>query len=334
MGTKIKILGAAFLLLSIQGIAQTVELLTSGTKTSLRGLSVVNDRTIWVSGSNGTIGKSTDGGTSWRWITVPGFEKTDFRDIEAFDDKTAVIMGIAEPAYILRTADGGDTWKVVYENKSKGMFLDAMEFWNLNSGIVVGDPIDRKIFVARTFNGGITWQHIPTDKMPIADSGEAMFASSGTNVRALNNQEAIIVTGGLKSRLLIRDQALSIPIVQGKESTGANSIAIKKGKTLVVVGGDFNDKDNNSSNCFISNDKGQTFTAPATPPHGYRSSVEYLGKSNWVSCGLNGVDISTDDGKNWRWISKEGFHACRRAKAGKAVYFTGGNGKIGRLKLM
>src|SRR5687767_15448661 len=105
-----------------------LEILTSGTKTSLRGLSVVNDQVIWVSGSNGTVGKSTNGGKNWKWMTVKGFEKNDFRDIEAFDASTAIIMSVDAPAYILKTIDGGETWKVVFENRTKGMFLDAMEF--------------------------------------------------------------------------------------------------------------------------------------------------------------------------------------------------------------
>ena len=134
----------------------TVEILTSGTKTSIRGLSVVTDEIVWVSGSNGTIGRSSDGGKNWKWFVVKGFEKTEFRDIEAFDATTAVIMAIGHPAYILRTVDGGESWRLVYENKTKGMFLDAMEFWNEQSGIVVGDPIDNKFFVVRTFDGGKT----------------------------------------------------------------------------------------------------------------------------------------------------------------------------------
>jgi len=311
--------------------AQTVKVLTQGTNTSLRGLSVVNDRIIWTSGSNGTVGLSLDSGNTWRWMTVKGFEKTEFRDIEAFDETSAVIMGIGEPAYILRTADAGATWKVVYENKTKGMFLDAMEFWNLMSGIVVGDPVDNKIFIARTFNGGITWREIPAANYPVADSGEAMFASSGTNIRKLNNQEAVFVSGGLRSRIFIRDKKIDLPILQGKETTGANSVAVKNGKTIIVVGGDFNAKDATEKNCVITTDAGKTFTVPATPPHGYRSCVEYLEKKNWLSCGLNGIDYSEDDGINWAWISKESFHVCRKAKEGKAVFFAGTNGKIGKL---
>lgn len=317
--------------------AQKIELLTSGTKTSLRGLSVVDDYVIWVSGSNGTIGKSLDGGKTWNWMTISGFEKTDFRDIEAFDAASAVIMSVAEPAYILKTNDGGKTWKVVYENKTKGMFLDAMEFWNDDAGIVIGDPINGKFFVARTFDGGDHWQEIPLDKRPVADSGEACFAASGTNIRPLDRDEAVFVSGGLKSRIFIRNLSIDLPIVQGKESTGANSIAVwdnkKKngGKQLVVVGGDFNTDTTRKNNCFYTNNRGKTWQAPATPPHGYRSCVEFLSKTSLLSCGLNGVDYSKDGAKNWDWISKEAFHVCRKAKNGNAVYLAGSNGKIGKL---
>jgi hypothetical protein len=314
--------------------AQKVKVIVKDKNISFRGLSVVNDKTIWVSGNNGSVGKSTDGGDTWQWITVKGFEKTDFRDIEAFDDKTAVIMGIAEPAYILKTTDGGENWKVVFQNNAKGMFLDAMEFWNEMSGIVIGDPIDNKFFIARTFDGGNTWRSIPPQYFPVADSGEACFASSGTNITQLKPSEAVFVSGGLKSRMFIRDQRIDMPILQGKETTGANSVAVKMGKrkrTIIVVGGDFNAKDSTTKNCVITVDNGNTFTTPAIAPHGYRSCVAYLQKEDWITCGLNGIDYSTDNGNTWRWISKEGFHVCSKAKKGKAVFFAG-NGKIGRLE--
>lgn len=328
---KIKI--TAFLVFSVGCCvhAQTIRLLTENKNTSLRGLSAVNARTIWVSGSNGMVGKSLDSGNTWNWMTVKGFEKTEFRDIEAFDETSAVIMAIGEPAYILRTADGGSTWKVVYENKTKGMFLDAMEFWNLMSGIVVGDPIDGKIFVARTFDGGMHWRELPAANYPTAEKGEAMFASSGTNVRKLNKQEAVFVTGGTKSRLFIRDKKIELPILQGKESTGANSIAVKDKKTMIIVGGDFNAKDSVGNNCVITTDGGNSFTFPKTSPHGYRSCVEYIRKNTWICCGLNGVDISNDNGTNWQLISNEGFHVCRQAKEDKAVFLAGSGGRVAKL---
>lgn len=331
----------AFFFIVSKTFAQSpsIEVLTSGTKTSLRGLSVVNDNIIWVSGSNGTVGKSVNGGKNWKWMTVTGFEKTEFRDIEAFDANTAVIMGIADPAYILKTSNGGESWRVVYENKTKGMFLDAMDFANNQEGIVVGDPINGKIFIAKTSDTGNTWTEIEENSNKcVADSGEAFFASSGTNIKLFSNDDYFIVSGGLRSRLITNAKVVDLPLIQGKESTGANSIDIydngvpdKPGQRMVIVGGDFNAAPLTEKNCVYTLNGGKTWLTPVTPPHGYRSCVEFLSKKDVLACGLNGVDYSRDGGKNWKWISQESFHVCRIAKIGSTIFLAGGNGKIGKV---
>jgi hypothetical protein len=315
-----------------------VQVITSGTKTSLRGLCVVNDNIIWVSGSHGTVGKSLNSGKNWNWMVVKGFEDKEFRDVEAFDGKTAIIMAIGEPAYILRTNDGGETWKVVYENKTKGMFLDAMDFSDVAKGIVVGDPIGNKVFLARTFDNGNTWREITENKRPIADSGEAFFAASGSNIRLFRDSSYYIVSGGTKSRLITNSVTVKLPVIQGKESTGANCIDIydngdprKPGRRMVVVGGDFNHPSSTEKNCFYTTNRGKTWKAPRIPPHGYRSCAEYFSTKDIISCGINGVDYSNDGGKNWKWISKEGFNVCRIARNGSAFFLAGENGKIARV---
>lgn len=328
-----------FTLLFASAFSQTpyVEVLTTGTKTSIRGLSVVNDNVIWVSGSNGMVGRSNSGGKNWSWFTVKGFEKTEFRDIEAFDASTAVIMGIGEPAYLLKTTDGGESWKVVYENKTKGMFLDALHFVGREWGMVIGDPVDGKVFIAATVNGGDSWQEWAADKRPRTDSGEAFFAASGTNIRFFRDNNFFLVSGGTRSRLFTENLTTLLPMVQGTESTGANSIAVydngnlKGSKKIIVVGGDFSKDSSTKNNCFVSNDGGKTWKAPKKPPHGYRSCVEYLSIKDVLSCGLNGVDYSSNGGKEWEWISKESFHVCRIAKLGTSIYLAGNNGKVGKI---
>ncbi len=172
---------------------------------------------------------------------------------------------------------------------------------------------------------------------PSADKGEAFFAASGTNVRVLDKDEAVFVTGGTSSRLFMRNEVLPLPLLQGRETTGANSIAVLDhntrtgGKTMVVVGGDFSNPASDSLNCFYSTNRGKTWRAPRVPPHGYRSCVEYLSKKHLVACGINGVDYSVDGAVKWAWISKEGFNVCRVAKNGSAVYLAGNNGKIAKL---
>ena len=198
-----------------------VVVLQSGLNTSLRGLSVVNNTVVWVSGSNGTVGKTTNAGKTWKWMTIKGFEKNDFRDIEAFDANTAIIMAIAEPAYILKTTDGGENWKLVYENKTKGMFLDAMEFRDVLNGIVIGDPVDGHFFLAKTNDGGETWKELSKEERPGADSGEACFASSGTNIRYLYNKSIVFISGGKNSRVFNNFSPIEIPMTKGKETAGA-----------------------------------------------------------------------------------------------------------------
>lgn len=323
--------------------AQTVEVLTSGTKTSIRGLSAVNDDIIWVSGSGGKVGRSIDAGKTWQWMTVPGFEKREFRDIEAFDAKTAVVLAIAEPGQILKTVDGGQNWKIVFTDTSKGMFFDAMDFADENNGVAIGDPLPgtNTIYRAYTRNGGTNWFHPADDNvyLPRVSEGEAMFASSGTNVVFLKSEGFIrsnrmfIVTGGMASSFISQTplQKTKLPLLQGKESTGANSIAVYNNKELVIVGGDFSNDKDTTQNCLLSRDAGQSLIRPTTPPSGYRSCVEYINKTRLITCGTSGIDVSEDGGMNWRPISNESYHVCQKAKKGRTVYLAGGNGRIAKL---
>jgi hypothetical protein len=322
---------------AIVSVAQpTIKILESGKRISIRGLSVVNDDVIWASGSGGSVARSTNGGNSFTWMKVPGYEKMDFRDIEAFDSNTAIIMGITTPAVILKTIDGGVNWKKVYEDTTKEAFIDAMDFSDDNRGVVIGDPLYKTRYLVSTSDNGETWRLLTEDRgnpgIPMMKDGEAFFASSGTNIKRLNNHDLIYASGGKSSRLFFHNHADSLPIMQGKESTGANSIAVYKNKKAVVVGGDFT-KDTISSNnaVLIKLGKKVRFTIPQTPPHGYRSCVIYMDEDKLLTCGTSGIDISNDGGKNWQLISKESFHVCQKAKKGKAVFLAGGNGRIAKL---
>lgn len=318
-------------------VSGVVSLLDSGHAVSLRGLSVVNDNVVWASGSNGTVVRSVDGGQHFDWMQVPGFEKRDFRDIEAFDANTAVIMAIAEPAQILRTTDGGAHWTMVFTDTTTGMFLDAMYFTGA-AGTVVGDPINGKLYIATTIDSGKSWQ--PMSRwVPNAETGEAFFASSGTNLHSVQDARygMALVTGGKRSRLIMlpRTQQAEyvsrpLPLLQqGTENTGANSIATFL-RNAVIVGGDFTHPADTSGNCVVTHSGGDFWEKPLIPPGGYRSCVIYLDQQQLLTCGLTGVDASDDGGSHWYPVSSEGYHVVQKAKQGKAVFFAGGRGKIGK----
>jgi photosystem II stability/assembly factor-like uncharacterized protein len=314
--------------------SQRIQIFTTGRSESFRGLSAVSDNVVWVSGTKGTIGKTTNGGITWEWLQITGYESRDFRDIEAFDKETAVAVAVAEPAVIMLTRDGGKNWKEVYSNPAKGMFLDAMDFRNDRSGIVIGDPVGGRFFIIRTNDGGKTWKEPSPKNIPAADTGEACFAASGTNIRMLDNDDYCFVSGGTKSRLYRKGVPVDLRIVQGKETTGANSVAIwtkTKPARIVVVGGDFSKAASRDRNASLSRDGGRTWIKPSNPPYGYRSCVEFVTQEKLVTCGINGVDVSLDEGINWDAVTDEGFHVCRKAKKGNSVFLAGGDGRIGKL---
>jgi hypothetical protein len=319
-----------------------INMLDSGRMTSIRGLSVVDDNIVWASGSNGTVAKSIDGGKTFEWLTVAGYEKRDFRDIEAFDKNTALIMGIAEPSIILKTNDGGKSWYKVFEDSTKGMFLDAMDFADDRHGIIIGDPINKVVFISYTNDQGAHWFSLQ-DSMLIDDveDGEAFFAASGTNIITYVNEGKIFfeyVSGGIKSKFYTMGYTHEIPIIQGTETKGANSIAyyqtgkIQHYKEGIIVGGDFAKDTSQTQNCVLLR-PGQNprFQLPQTPPHGYRSCVEYIARDKLITCGTSGVDISNDGGMNWQLISTQSFHVCQKAKKGNKVFLAGSNGKIAML---
>jgi len=323
------------LILSISGLsAQSIQLLQKGKDTSLRGLSVVNDSIAWVSGSKGWTAVSNDGGKNWDWKQIEGYENLDFRDIEGFSDSKAIIVSAGTPAVILLTTDGGQSWKEVYRNESKDIFLDGMDFWYADRGIIYGDPINGQMVLLESRDGGMSWKNISAQNKIALISGEASFAASGTNIRTGKGGKVWIATGGLQSRLFRSDdyglnwEAIQLPIIQGKSSTGPFSIAFYKNKAGVAAGGDFLSDTSRLNNLVLTKNGGRAWMKPQNTLFGYRSAIEYLSKNELLACGPKGTDRSIDGGQTWMKLSDQGFHTIRKAKSGDLVLLTGGSGRI------
>lgn len=314
---------------TVSSFAQNIEVLQTGLKTSLRGLAVLNDQVIWTSGSGGTVGRSLDGGKTWEWNKVPGFEKREFRDIEALDQNTAIVIAIAEPGNILKTTDGGKTWKTVFTDTTKGVFMDAMDFANAKYGMVIGDPIGDELYVLTTKDGGESWSRFRSGKLKM-EKGEAFFAASGTNIVHHGRDLYTAVSGGMISRLIRNGEAVELPLAKGKETTGAYSIAVYKDQAA-VVGGNYTSDTARAGNCVLFKlSQPGSFRTPAEPPHGYRSCVEFITGGQLICCGTSGVDVSNDLGMHWTLISKESYNVVKRSKAGRTVILAG-DGKIAKL---
>ena len=317
-----------------------------GTDASFRGLHVVDDNVIWASGTKGTVIVSSDGGETWRMRNVAGAEELDFRDIHAFDDGSAVVISSGDIARIYRTTNGGRTWKASGEKTNA--FFDSISFWDDRYGIVMSDPIEGQIWLARTKDGGKSWKSIKKMDLPIAENGEAGFAASGTNMCVVGEDTCFIGLGGTEenqtrtnSRILIsRDRGRSwnfggpVPIVRSP-SSGIFSVWFADTRKGVAVGGDYLNADDTASNYAVTRDGGKTWTTPSprVPPSGYRSCV-----ASWkngreiklVAVGTNGTDISTDLGNKWIRVSNKGFNSVGFSRTGGSGWAVGQDGSVAR----
>ena len=279
---------------------------TSGTTARLRGISAVTDRIAWASGSESTVLQTIDGGTTWRKLTVTT-DKLDFRDIDAFDARTAYVLSIGNgPASrIYKTTDGGSTWTLQFKNDDPKAFYDAMSFWDKDHGIVVGDSIDGKFCIMTTENGGRNWNRVPATELPPALENEGAFAASGTNIAIVGTSRAWIATGGARKGRVLRtsDRGRSWKIaetpINAGSSAGIFSIAFRSATHGVIVGGDYQKEKDAVDNLAMTTDSGITWIL-VKGLSGYRSAVAYVpGTMFLVAVGPSGVDYSTDDGRTW-----------------------------------
>jgi photosystem II stability/assembly factor-like uncharacterized protein len=330
-----------YLVAPFTAVSQSVVVQMKAAKdgTSFRGLSVVDDRVAWVSGSNGWIGNTTDGGNTWNFRQVEGFSELDFRSIYAFNESTAVIANAGAPANILITADGGAHWKTVYTNNDSAAFFDGIDFFDNENGIIYGDPIQGRMLLLRTSDGGHSWTEFNTASRPALSEGEASFAASGTNIRCVDRNTVIIATGGKVSRLWVsRDRGKSwddrqCPILQGESTTGIFSFAKRKHR-IVVVGGNYLQDTLRSKHVFYSSNFAKSWRSPSMPTRGYRESVEFVSAKRLMATGPTGMEMSNDGGKTWKPVSDEkGLHVLRKARNGDLIIVAGGKGKIGVAKM-
>jgi len=315
----------------------------SNTQASIRGISAVDNRTCWISGSLGTFARTTDGGRTWAASQIPGNEELDFRDIEAFDENTALVLSAGRPAKIFKTLDGGTTWEEKYSNQTEGIFFDAMSFWNKERGIAVSDPIDGRFFLIRTFDAGESWEEIPMENCPKALNDEAGFAASGTCLTVSGEGHVWFGTGGAAARIHRSTDGgktwtvHSTPLMSGLPSQGIFSIAFKNTNSGIIVGGDYRNPDSRNQCMAKTEDGGRSWTGSQTQERiEYRSCVLFVPgtRSTYIAIGQGGSDITTDDGKNWNPLNNAGYYCLSIDKTGKVGWAAGADGRIAKLTLL
>ena len=316
---------------------------TSGVNARLRGVSAVNARVAWASGSESTVLRTTDGGATWQKFQITT-DALDFRDIDAIDERTVYVLSIGNgPASrIYKTSDGGATWSLQFRNEDPKAFYDAMSFWDRDHGIVIGDSIDGQFCILTTENGGRLWKRVPGNVLPAAIENEGAFAASGTNIAVFGPSHAWIATGAATKARVLRTSdrgrtwaVADTPFSAGR-SAGIFSIAFRDLKHGVIVGGDYTKEQTADANLAVTNDGGLTWTL-VKGLSGYRSVVAYVPVSakrqTLVAIGPSGADYSTDDGANWMVLEGPGFDTLSFARGTNVGWAAGKNGSLAKLSL-
>lgn len=308
------------------------------TTASLRGLSVVNEKVVWASGTGGTVIRTIDGGQTWKVMTVPGAEKLDFRDVEAFGPDTAYVLSIGNGrnSRIYKTTDGGATWKQQFMSMNILTFYDALACWDENNCVAMSDPVKGKFLLTGTTDGGSTWKDLDNGKMPEATLSESAFAASGTCLIAHGKDGLFLVTGGGNSRVFHSNDrgrtwtVRETPIVKGRPGTGIFSIAMSDTRSGIIVGGDYEKPSEAAKSLAFTADSGKTWKA-GTGLGGYRSGVAYVDRKTILAVGNNGSDVSRDAGKTWKPVGTEDLNSVQ-SRSPKATWAVGPKGMVVKLK--
>jgi photosystem II stability/assembly factor-like uncharacterized protein len=287
--------------------------------------------------------KTTDGCHSWKLVFTNPYAPDGFFDAILFlDPRHGLLFGDPSPLkpnttaaeypgdFRLRvTADGGNIWGPISAPDSpvrpgNGLHPigDESAFAASNSSMASRDGW----FWFATSASRVAFRRLYDAKQP----SEFLF-QPGYCAGALDP------VSKLCGQPWVDFQNSSVPILHDSPSSGIFSISFASATRGVAVGGDYTKPEFAKEIAAYTLDGGKTWHAAQTPPHGFRSSVEYdSATKTWITVGPNGTDVSRDDGKNWRAVRPDaGRHedsdADRNWNAISLPFVVGPKGRIGKL---
>ena len=295
----------------------------SGTDAEFRGLVALSPTVVWASGTRNRVVHSTDGGRTWTLDTIPTGSMLDLRAIAASSPIVAWALsaGPAEQgqAKIFHTDDGVH-WSKQYETAQKGVFLDALAFWDKDHGIALSDPVGGELFILATDDGGRTWARVAATGSTAVLPGEAAFAASGTCLTVQGTSNVWIGTGGGPRARVFRSNdrgrswsVADTPIQAGNSAAGIFSVAFVDAQRGIAVGGEYDKPKQAFDNVAVTSDGGRTWRLARGPlPQGYMSAVAYVPSTNGqslVAVGLAGTATSNDGGESWSMIDSVAYNS-------------------------
>src|SRR5690625_322878 len=277
---------------------------------SIRDVQALNASNIWFSAGEGRVGVLQDGVP--KMASVRYNETTlKFKSL-AVQDSVAYLLHPTQPALVYKLEydqEGARNLESVYIQEDPEVFYNALAFWDADKGILVGERQNSPcLAIARTLDGGETWEEITCDVLPALESGELLFASSNSNI-SVNGSHVWIATGGTKARVFHSSdygatwEVYNTPIIQGEDGAGIFSLAFADEKHGVAIGGKWTNKSFNEGNNAFTKDGGKTWKLFANSAYpGLQKQVAYVPNTagrSIVAIGEDGIAYSYNT-KNWQ----------------------------------
>ena len=328
----------------------------SGSTASLRGIDSVDGTIAWASGTEGTVLRTTDAGQHWTKCPIPDANKDgatlDFRGVQAWDSDTAIVMasGPGDKSRLYKTTDGCKSWVLLFKNPdAPDGFFDS--FWtrpnpSWKDGIILGDPVKKRIVVLETHDGGVHWKPDSSSRLFIGEASIGGFAASnGLLEQTRSGYGYGFVVGGKSGSFYFHRNSqyenwkkAQLPLASGSESSGPFAMGYRwtfpkctdcehpSDYFYIAVGGDYSRAESQTGTASFSTDVGFDWSPAKVPPHGYRSTVQYSeAEKLWITAGTNGSDLSRDDGKTWQPLDNGNWNAL------SLPFIVGPKGRIARL---
>jgi photosystem II stability/assembly factor-like uncharacterized protein len=259
----------------------------------------------------------------------------NFRSV-ASNTNNMFVISIANPAKLYKIPFSTRKSELVYQENHDKVFYDAMDFWNDQEGIAIGDSVNGCLSIIITRDGGTTWSKLLCKNLPNGIENEGAFAASDTNIAIVGDKTWVATTTG---RVFYSSDkgntwnATNTPIIKDKDTEGIYSIAFYDEKNGFAIGGDYTKPDDNAANKIRTKDGGKTWQLAAiNSGPGYRSCVQYIPGRNakeMIAIGFKGIDYSKDSGSTWTHLSDEGFYTIRFLNDSTA--YAAGNKRISKL---
>jgi photosystem II stability/assembly factor-like uncharacterized protein len=288
-------------------------------KISIRALVLDHDK-VWYAADQSRFGCIDMKTNQKKEIKLPSEKNAEFRSM-AQTEKYVFILNVGNPALLYKISKENLSYELVYQENHEKVFYDSMQFWNDKEGIAIGDPMEGGFSVITTRDGGVSWQKMPSDRLPHLEEGEAAFAASNTNI-VIKGKTTWLVSGGKKARVFYSSNkgkswsVVETPIVQGKQMTGIFTADFYNSSVGFISGGNYEVLNQNFDNKAVTHDGGKTWKLVAqNQGFGYASCVQYVPNSHGkglISVGASGIYYSEDGGSSWKkWSTDSGLYTIR-----------------------